>query len=250
MPPSGPEPDPPHEPPHDLDPQGAFELLPEATGRLIRTVDGLDDDALAGPSGLPDWTRGHVVAHLALNSEGLAGVLEAKARREETTMYRSDEGRASDIAALAAADRSELRSRFLAGTTLLLEAVEALPDEHWTETFERTPGGRRIRYAAIPGMRLREVEIHHVDLDAGFTPAGWSDAFSTHLVTEMVKRSPSSESFRVLATDLARTWEIGDDPGRATVSGPVGDLAWWLTGRPPADSLTSSAGALPAVNPW
>ena len=49
----------------------------------------------------------------------------------------------------------------------MVDAVERLPDEFWTETFERTPGGRVIRYAAIPGMRLREVEIHHVDLDAG-----------------------------------------------------------------------------------
>ena len=60
----------------DLEPQAEFELLPEATQRLVRTVDGLDDEALGAPSGLPDWTRGHVVAHLALNAEALAGVLE------------------------------------------------------------------------------------------------------------------------------------------------------------------------------
>ena len=32
----------------ELDPQGAFELLPDATQRLVRTVDGLDDEQLAG----------------------------------------------------------------------------------------------------------------------------------------------------------------------------------------------------------
>ena len=83
-----------------------------------------------------------------------------------------------------------------------------MPDELWTETFERTPGGRVIRYAAIPGMRLREVEIHHVDLDAGFSPRGWSDAFASHLIGAMVKRAPSDTSFRVLATDLAS--DLGD----------------------------------------
>ena len=71
-----------------------------------------------------------------------------------------------------------------------------------------------IRYAAVPGMRLREVEIHHVDLDAGFAPRGWSDAFASHLIGAMVKRAPSDTSFRVLATDLASTWVIGDDPRR------------------------------------
>jgi maleylpyruvate isomerase len=236
----------------DLDPQGAFELLPDATQRLVRTVDGLDDEALAAPSGLPEWTRGHVVAHLALNAEGMAGVLDSRAEGEPTTMYSSDEARSGDIDALASADRSELRDRFLAGTTLVAEAVERFPDELWTETFERTPGGRVVRYAAIAGMRLREVEIHHVDLDAGFSPDGWSDAFSAHLIGAMVKRAPSDTSFRVLATDLARTWVIGDDPGESgtTVTGRAGELAWWLTGRPPAQSLTSSTGDLPPVKAW
>ena len=236
----------------DLGPQGAFALLPEATQRLVRTVDGLDDDALGAPSGLPDWTRAHVVAHLALNAEGLAGVLEGRVQGEPTTMYRSDQERTRDIEKLAASDRTGLRDRFMAGTTLVIDAVEHLPDEYWTETFERTPGGRVVRYAAIPGMRLREVEIHHVDLAAGFDPTGWSDAFAAHLITAMVKRNPADESFRVLATDLARTWVIGDDPGETgtTVSGPSGDLGWWLTGRPPADSLTSSTGNLPLVKAW
>ena len=236
----------------DLDPQAQFELLQEATARLVRTVDGLDDGSLAEPSGLPDWTRAHVVAHLALNAEGLAGVLMGRIEGEPTTMYPSDEARNQDIAELAAAKTAELRERFMAGTTLVVDAVDRLPDEFWTETFERTPGGRVIRYAAIPGMRLREVEIHHVDLDAGFSPAGWSDAFSSHLIGAMVKRNPSDASFRVLATDLARTWVIGDDPGESgtTVSGPAGDLAWWLTGRPPAESLTSSTGDLPPVKAW
>jgi maleylpyruvate isomerase len=234
----------------DLDPQGAFELIPEATQRLVRTVDGLDDAALAEPSGLPGWTRAHVIAHLALNAEGLAGVLQSRIEGEPTTMYPSDEARASDIEDLVGGDRSELRERFMAGGTLLTDAVDHFPDEWWPESFERTPGGRVIRYAAIPGMRLREVEIHHVDLAAGFDPTGWSDAFAAHLITAMVKRQPSDEGFRVLATDLARSWEVGDVPDETTVSGPAGDLAWWLTGRSPAESLTCSTGELPPVKAW
>ena len=236
----------------DLDPQAQFELLSEATQRLVRTVDGLTDEALGEPSGLPGWSRAHVVAHLALNAEGLAGVLRGRTEGEPTTMYRSDEARDADIEELRAADPAELRERFLAGTTLIEDAIDRLPDEYWTESFERTPGGRVMRYAAIPGMRLREVEIHHVDLDAGFSPAEWSDAFGAILVTAMVKRPASDESFRVLATDLARTWVLGDDPDSSgtAVSGPVGDLAWWLTGRPPADTLTSNTGELPPVRAW
>jgi maleylpyruvate isomerase len=236
----------------DLDPQGAFELLLDATQQLVRTVDGLDEQALGEASGLPEWTRGHVVAHLALNAEALAGVLDGVSYAEPTTMYPSDEARDNDIAELAAADPAELRDRFLAATTIFTDAVDRFPDEHWPESFERTPGGRTIRYSAVPGMRLREVEIHHVDLAAGFAPTSWPDQFAAHLISAMVKRRPSDASFRVLATDLARTWAIGDDPGDTgtTVSGPAGDLAWWLTGRPPADSLTCSTGDLPLVKSW
>jgi maleylpyruvate isomerase len=236
----------------DLDPQAQFELLREATQRLVRTVDGLGDQELAEPSGLPVWTRAHVVAHLALNAEALAGVLQGRIEGEPTPMYPSDEARDADIEELAAAESTELRERFLAGTTLVSDAIDTLPDEFWSETFERTPGGRVIRLSAVPGMRLREVEIHHVDLDAGYSPAGWSGAFAAHLIGAMVKRPASDASFRVLATDLAETWELGEDPGASgtIVSGPAGDLAWWLTGRPPADSLTSSTGELPPVKAW
>ena len=95
----------------ELDPQAQFELLAEATQRLVRTVDGLDDEQLAAPSGLPDWTRGHVVAHLALNAEGMAGVLESRIEGQPRSMYASDEARAGDIEELAAADRDRAARR-------------------------------------------------------------------------------------------------------------------------------------------
>ena len=58
------------------------DLLQEATRRLVRAVDGLDDNAYAEPSGLPGWTRGHVLAHLTLNAEGLAAALSGIVDRE------------------------------------------------------------------------------------------------------------------------------------------------------------------------
>ena len=101
-------------------------------------------------------------------------------------------------------------------------------------------------------MRLREVEIHHVDLDAGFTPTGWSDSFAAHLIESMLKRGRPRRRTACCATDLAQSWVVGDpdDASSTTVSGPAGDLAWWMTGRPPAASLTSSSGSLPLVKAW
>lgn len=229
-----------------------FALLVDATQRLVRTVDGLDQVALAEPSTLPGWSRAHVVAHLALNAEGLAGVLEGARRGEPTPMYVSDESRDADIAALAACgDAAALRDRFLAGTTRLIDAVRSLPADDSSGNFERTPGSRPIRLSAIPGMRLREVEIHHVDLAAGYTPAGWSAEFATGLLSSMVKRQPSAQAFQILATDTAQSYQVGaaTDP-HLVVSGPTCALGWWLTGRDADPDLTVNTGTLPTIESW
>ncbi len=68
-----------------------------ASDRLLATVDALSDDQLRAPSVLPDWSRGHVVAHLVLNAEGLAGALTGLAAGEPTPIYASGEARDADI---------------------------------------------------------------------------------------------------------------------------------------------------------
>src|SRR6476659_1888893 len=144
--------------------------LAEASQRLIRTVDRLEEAAWAQPSGLPGWTRAHVVAHLALNAEALAAVLRGLLSAEPTPMYRSQDARDADIEELAAAAPSELRARLLAGTTEIADAIAATPEDLGGTRIERVPGGDRTFPAgAVPGMRLREVEIHHADLRAGYT---------------------------------------------------------------------------------
>src|SRR6476646_1300261 len=76
---------------------------------LNRTVDALTADDLAAPSLLPGWTRGHVVAHLALNGRALARVLDAVGRGQPVAMYESDEQRDSEINEYADAGPDELR---------------------------------------------------------------------------------------------------------------------------------------------
>lgn len=231
---------------HDIDATRA--LVQEATARLIRTVDGLSAEQLAEPSGLPDWTRAHVVAHLALNSEGLAGALAGIGQEEPQPMYASQEARDGDIADLATADPAELRDRLLAGSTLFDDAVASVPEDGWSTQVERTPGGRTFTAASTPGMRLREVEIHHVDLDAGYTPDAWPAEFCRLLLDGMAKR-PSPTSFTVDPVDLDGTWSVGEGSG-PTVTGPAWALGWWLTGRGDSGELSSSDGTLPEVAPW
>lgn len=233
------------------------ELISHADDRLVRTVDGLTAEALAGPSLLPGWTRAHVVAHLTLNGEGLERVLRGQHVGEPATMYDSQEARDADIEELAGADPSVLRERLLAATTCFSEAVAAMTDEDWQGRFERTPGGQDIAVAAIPLMRLREVEIHHADLASDYTAADWPPEF-TVLLIDSARKQDYSEPFRVHARDLDREWSFGvrEDVGGGTLAGgPVvtGDaaaLGWWLTGRGSGDGLSCDAERLPRIGAW
>jgi maleylpyruvate isomerase len=237
----------------------ATRLLGDASARLVRSVDAFREDDWAAPSLLPGWTRAHVVAHLALNAEAITGALRGlvadegdEPRGGAAPMYESDEARESDIGELATADPAEIRDRLLAGTTTLDDAVAAVPDDAWDTRIERTPGGRQIRADALPGMRLRELEIHHVDLDAGYTSADWSPEFAEHLLDAMTKRK-SPTSFEVRPLDSARTWVFGSADAEypvPVVTGPAADLGRWLTGRPAPDTLHCSHGELPEIGAW
>ena len=44
-----------------------------------------------------------------------------------------------------------------------------------------------IRRIAIPGMRHREVDIHHADLDAGYGPADWPEDFLDEMFNRVVR---------------------------------------------------------------
>jgi maleylpyruvate isomerase len=233
------------------------DMLHEASARLVRTVDGFHGDDWAAPTLLPDWSRAHVVAHLALNAEGMAralrGLVADADDDEPRTMYDSDERRDRDITELAAKAPSEIRARLLGGVTILMDAMDAVPGPEWGTQLERTPGGRTMRASALPGMRWRELEIHHVDLDAGYTRAQSPLAFAEHLLDAMSKRVRPEQPFEVRPTDSGRTWILGDGEAEyavPVVTGASADLAWWLTGRPVPDSLSCSRGELPMIEGW
>ena len=228
-------------------------LLADADQALVRTVDGLDETAYGEPSVLPGWTRAHVVAHLTLNAEGLAGVLHGAHVGEARPMYASQEARDGDIAELAGAAPADLRERFLASVGVFGEALDAMHEADWEGRFERTPGGQDLALASVPLMRVREVEIHHADLAAGYGAADWPEAFRVVLLQSMTKR-PYPAPFSVRPTDLDRTWRYGDHGGSVAsgpvVSGTSAALGWWLTGRGAGEGLTSDTNELPEVEAW
>ncbi|WP_244928334.1 maleylpyruvate isomerase family mycothiol-dependent enzyme [Nocardioides sp. W7] len=226
----------------------ALQLLAPASHRLVRTVDALADDDWSEPTELPGWSRAHVVAHLALNAEGLAGALRGLAAGEQVPMYRSPAARDDDIAELAAAPVEARRDRLLGAVTAFADTVGAVPVEAWDTRVERTPGGPSFLAADVPGMRLREVEIHHADLAASYSWADWGPDFSSLLIDYLATGRDLSTGFVAVASDLDRTWTIGD--GGPAVTGPAAALGWWLTGRGDGAGLTSEGGSLPRIGAW
>jgi len=223
--------------------------LSAAARRLIESVEALTDKTWAGPSLLPGWTRGHVVAHLTLNGEALAAALIGVVEGRPVPMYASDEARNADIAELAATPRAQVVRRLVTATGRFdeaLAAVAAAPGQVAERLIPRTPGGRRFAAAAAGEMRLREVEIHHVDLDVGYSPLDWSVPFVRDLLNHGVHR-PHRIDALLKATDLEWSHQIGS--GGPTITGPAHGLAWWLTGRDPFPGAepSSAEGPLPRI---
>lgn len=227
-----------------------LELLQESSQRLVRTVDGLSGDDWSTPSDLPGWSRAHVVAHLALNADALGDALVGVYGEEgPVPMYPSQEARDADIEKLAGAEPSELRARLMAGVTEFADAAAGMPDDAWDARIERTPGGPTFRAGSAVGMRWREVEIHHVDLGAGYDRSRWPPEFCRALLDAMARREAWREPFRTDPTDLDGTWTCGDGTG-PTVTGTAADLGWWLTGRGSGEGVTSDGGTLPGIGAW
>jgi maleylpyruvate isomerase len=113
----------------------------------------------------------------------------------------------------------------------------------------------------IPWWRLQEVEIHHVDLDAGYTPAHWSTDFTgpelemtAERFTDPTYGSVVATPFRLYADDTARTCGVGCDPlltDNPLVRGPEAALLAWLLGRSNGDGLVIEPfDALPVLPKW
>jgi maleylpyruvate isomerase len=222
-----------------------WDALHAATQRLIRTVDALPDTAYAEPSALPGWSRAHVVAHLALNGEGLAGVLQGLATGDDTPMYASQQSRDSDIETLAAQGAAALRDRLLAGCSAFQAAWEHMTDAAWAGEFRRTPDSGTWPAAALPRMRHGELEIHHADLLAGYSAAHWPEAFLDDTFNRIVGDREDGPAMLLRTPD-------GDVPlgeGGPVVTGSRADLTWWLLGRGDGQGLTGDP-ALPTLAPW
>jgi maleylpyruvate isomerase len=224
-------------------PFSEMNLLTGATERLRQTITGLPDQQWPMPSLLPGWTRAHVIAHLTLNAEGLTGVLHGATAAEPTPMYSSRDGRDRDINALQLNEPEHVRARFLDSAANFARVAAHPPHGGWMGTFERVPHGPTFNLGAVIEMRLREVEIHHADLDTAYGAAQWPLEFSDLVIKAMAARARAQQPLQIQATDTGLSYGMGGP----RISGSAADLAWWLAGRGKGERLDSSDGTLPRI---
>jgi maleylpyruvate isomerase len=238
------------------EPTAFLHALRASTADLVQDLlaQQWSDADVAAASLCDGWTRGHVLTHLARNADGICETLAGALRGEMVERYPDgwdarnaaiDEGAARPFAALVAdvRDTADRLDRMF-GAIGHADGWE-LPTEHG---------------AAAEGWayrRLREVEIHHVDLAAGYTPDRWPALLVTELLPQAAEAlgDRTDEALRVAVTAagslagelVGREWTVGaGEP--VDVRGPDWAVLAWLIGRPSvvADALT----ATPALGEW
>ncbi|MFE7458606.1 maleylpyruvate isomerase family mycothiol-dependent enzyme [Streptomyces sp. NPDC057554] len=223
---------------HDL------QAVREATDRLLSAAGKWDNAALAEPSRLPGWSRGHVLTHLSRNADALGNVLRG------LPMYASSETREVDIEAGAPRPLAEQLADFEESTGRLA-AVAAEPAD-WSRTVALR-NGVTDSASRVPFRRLIELEIHHVDLDVGYELEDLSADFTEREIAFLADRftgHPAVPATTVTAED-GRTWTTGGaaDGPAVSVRGTAADLLGWLAGRRDGSALTVTGGALPSLPP-
>jgi len=191
--------------------------------RLGLTLGRLTDEQARQPSLLPGWSRGHVATHLSRNADAIRRLTLGVLSGVPAEMYPGgpdarnaaiEEG-ADRPAALLAADHDFAGSRALATLRLLTDDVLDVP-VRW-----RKP----ITARDLVVLRWREIEIHHLDLDLGYTAADW----------------PAEFVQATLATELPALREAAGDV--AVPDLPDHEVLAWLVGRPARRDL-------PAIPSW
>jgi maleylpyruvate isomerase len=180
-----------------------------AHGRLLATLSSLTDAQAHAPSRLPGWTVGHVLSHLARHADSVVRRLEASVRGEMIDQYEGGAaGRAAAIEAGAGRTARELTDDVRAGLAAVEAALAAMPADAW-ERETRGVDGVVQPASLVAHRRIREVEIHHVDLGLGYEPANWPDEFVAQMLTDQLPSLASrADSRQLLAWLIGR----GDAP--------------------------------------
>ncbi|MBB2941520.1 maleylpyruvate isomerase [Actinoplanes lutulentus] len=229
-----------------MDPLVLMTDVEESTDALLRDAESWDDGVLAEPSGLPGWSVGHVLTHLARNADALTNLLVAARTGAEAQLYASRAARDEAIESGSGRPLAEQLDDLRAAHDRFADAAASMPASAW---FTHLPAIGQSA-AGVPWGRLREIEVHRVDLARDYTAQEWTDAFALRLLREFVAQPPADAPAMVLRPlGLEHPLTIGDSG--PVIGGPTKSLAGWLIGRADGTDLTVAPdGELPKPARW
>jgi maleylpyruvate isomerase len=229
-----------------------------ATQRLLHTAADITDEQARAASLLPGWSRGHVLTHIARNADGLRNLLVWARTGVQTPQYPSLAAREKGITAGAGRPAAQLRADLGQSAADFAAEIGKLQGDDWSAQVANLDGPGHPAWYTL-WRRLSEVEIHHVDLDAGYGPADWPEDFASQSLRSATERfaGPDCPPALLRSSDSAAVYRIGPaaaDPAAdaaAEIGGPTRALLAWLLGRSAGGDLTlRPAGELPALPAW
>ena len=225
-----------------------------ASARVLATAAGITDERAREPSPLPGWSRGHVLTHLARNADGLRNLLIWARTGVVTPQYPSFQVRNEEIEAGAGRPARELIVDLADSATAFGAEAALLRAADWAAEVRGARGPAHPAWYTL-WRRLSELEIHHVDLNAGYRPVDWPADFARDCLQRVTASfsGPDSPAALLRASDDGSEHRIGppEQAPTVTIAGPSYGLLAWLLGRSDGTGLTATpAGPLPPVPPW
>lgn len=174
---------------------------------------GLIDDAFVrGRSLLAGWSRDHTLGHLACHADSVVRALDGAMRGEVAPRYPGPPGtRDQQIVERSRRSAAQLVSDVSESSAVLERRFAEMTTAAWRGSCGG-PGGEQPVIDLV-SLRLREVELHHLDLDLpGFTASDFSDAF---VRSEGVRQGdPNADRTRVAVLN----GRPGEDPAAWTAA--------------------------------
>jgi maleylpyruvate isomerase len=170
---------------------GLLDQIDGGTSRLLQTAGLLTDEAVRQPSLLPGWTRGHVLNHLVHSAGAMVNLLNSARTGVNIPAYASQQARDAEIAAGAGRSAAQLLSDLTQSAAAFWSAVAAMPQDAW-QVWVQVLDYPSFPAAQLLTRRLVEVELHHTDLAAGYTPADWPAPFARMDLPEPMRTQRAS----------------------------------------------------------
>ena len=174
--------------------------------RLVADVATLSDDDVRKPCRLPNWSRAHLITHLARNADSFTWLVNGARLGEPRQQYPEVGMRDRDIEAGSNRSKDELYEDLALAIEGLEVAWSKLGDDQWTLVQMGSRG--ELTMDEIVFRRLREVEIHHVDLDVGYSVSDWPAIYVEGELRRQLERLPERAKHSLLVEWLVGRGEL------------------------------------------